>query len=117
MGKIAETEGLDGVSLECANSLNNGIDFFLKQLIGSCVELVRARSQNDQINTMTLQQKLSRKLIIGVQLQSQVHGQSGSTYPQFSSISLQDLKVVSELNPQLLGVNAPLLLEKMNSYG
>uniref|UniRef100_A0A0A9D8P2 Transcriptional coactivator Hfi1/Transcriptional adapter 1 n=1 Tax=Arundo donax TaxID=35708 RepID=A0A0A9D8P2_ARUDO len=116
MGKIAETEGLDGVSLECANSLNNGIDFFLKQLIGSCVELVRARSRNDRINPMILQHKLSGKLINGVQLQSQVHGQSGSTCPQISSISVQDLKAVSELNPQLLGVNGSLLLERMNSY-
>ncbi|XP_062219008.1 uncharacterized protein LOC133918903 [Phragmites australis] len=116
MGKMAETEGLDGVSLECANSLNNGIDFFLKKLIGSCIELVIAGSQYDRINPKALQQQLSRKLVRGLQLQSQVHGQSGSTCPQISSISLQDLKVVSQLNPQLLGVNASLLLEKMNPY-
>jgi len=116
MGRIAETEGLDGVSLDCANLLNNGTDLFLKHLIGSCIELVRARSQHDQINQMALKQQLSRKLINGVQLQNQVHGRSANTCPQISSISLQDFKAQSELNPQLLGVNSSLLLEKMNSY-
>ncbi|CAL4887989.1 unnamed protein product [Urochloa decumbens] len=116
MGRIAETEGLDGVSLDCANLLNNGIDLFLKQLIGSCIELVRSRSQHDRINQMSLKQQLSRNLINGVQLQNQVHGRSANTRPQISSISLQDFKALSELNPQLLGVNKSLLLEKMNSY-
>jgi len=116
MGRIAETEGLDGVSLECANSLNNGVDFFLKQLIGSCMELVSARSQHDRINHMALKQQLSQKLINGVQLQNQVHGRSATTCPQIRSVSLQDFKALSETNPQLLGVNASLVLEKMNSY-
>ncbi|OEL32753.1 hypothetical protein BAE44_0006229 [Dichanthelium oligosanthes] len=116
MGRIAEAEGLDGVSLDCANLLNNGIDLFLRQLIGSCIKLVRARSQHDRINQMALKQQLSQKLINGVQLQNQVHGRSANTCPQISSISLQDFKAISELNPQLLGVNASLLLEKMNSY-
>lgn len=116
--KIAETEGLDGVSIECSNLLNNAIDIFLKQLIGSCVELVRARAQNDRLKLMAVQQQLSQKLINGVRLQNQVHGQNGgtSTTRQISSVSLQDLKAVSEINPQLLGVNASLLLEKINSY-
>uniref|UniRef100_A0A804NRJ2 Transcriptional regulator of RNA polII SAGA subunit n=1 Tax=Zea mays TaxID=4577 RepID=A0A804NRJ2_MAIZE len=109
MGRIAETEGLDAVSLECANSLNNGVDFYLKYLIGSCIELVRARSQHDRINHMALKQQLSQKLINGVQLQNQVHGQSATTCPQISSVSLQDFKALSETIPQLLGVNASLL--------
>jgi len=116
MGRIAETEGLDGVSLDCANLLNNGTDLFLKRLIGSCIELVRARSRHDRMNQMALKQQLSRKLINGVQLQNQVHGRSANTCPQISSISLQDFKAQSELNPQLLGVKSSLLLEKMNSY-
>ncbi|KAF8758240.1 hypothetical protein HU200_010608 [Digitaria exilis] len=112
MGRIAETEGLDGVSLDCANLLNNGIDLFLKQLIGSCIKLVRARSQHDRINQMALKQQLSRKLINGVQLQNMVHGRNANTCPQISSISLQDFKALSELNPKLLGVSASVLLEK-----
>jgi hypothetical protein len=107
---------LDGVSLDCANLLNYGTDLFLKRLIGSCIQLVRARSQHDRINQMALKQQLSRKLINGAQLQNQVHGRSANTCPQISSISLQDFKAQSELNPQLLGVNSSLLLEKMNSY-
>lgn len=116
MRRIAETEGLDGVSLECANSLNNGVDFFLKQLIGSCITIVRARSQQNRINHMALKQHLSQKLINGVQLQNQVHGQSAITCPQIISVSSQDFKALSERNPQLLGVNTPLVLEKINSY-
>ncbi|CAD6244621.1 unnamed protein product [Miscanthus lutarioriparius] len=112
MGRIAETEGLDGVSLECANSLNNGVDFFLKQLIGSCMELVSARSQHDRINHMALKQQLSQKLINGVQLQKSGPWSSATTCPQIRSVSLQDFKALSETNPQLLEVNASLVLEK-----
>lgn len=41
--KRLEQEGLS-VSLECANLLNNGLDAFLKRLIGPCVEIARLQS-------------------------------------------------------------------------
>ncbi|KAL5215117.1 hypothetical protein ABZP36_004269 [Zizania latifolia] len=61
MEKIAEAEGLEGVSIECANLLNNGVDVFLKQLIGSCVQLVGTRSQHGKLSHMSLKQELRRQ--------------------------------------------------------
>jgi hypothetical protein len=116
MDKIAESEGLEGVSIECANLLNNGIDAFIKQLIGSCVELVTAGSQLGKLRNQALKQQLRRKLINGVSLQNHIPGQGSIVPSETNSISLQDLKAVMELNPCLLGVNASLLLEKINSY-
>ncbi|CAL5017991.1 unnamed protein product [Urochloa decumbens] len=116
MDKIAESEGLEGVSIGCANLLNNGIDVFIKQLIGSCSELVTARSQRGKLRNEALKQHLRRKLINGVSLQNHIPGQGGIIPPETNSISMQDLKAVMELNPRLLGVNASLLLEKINSY-
>lgn len=116
MDKIAESEGLEGVSIECANLLNNGIDVFMKQLIGSCIELVTSRSQHGKLRNEALKQQLCRKFINGVSLQNHIPGQGGIIPPETNSISMQDLKAVMELNPRLLGVNASLLLEKINSY-
>ncbi|XP_062225297.1 uncharacterized protein LOC133923978 [Phragmites australis] len=112
MEKMAKTEGVEGVSIECANLLNNGIDVLMKQLIRSCVELVRARSQHDKLRHAALKQQLCRKLN-GV---SHIPGQGAIIPPETNSISMQDLKAVMELNPRLLGVNVSLLLEKINSY-
>ena len=116
MDQIAESEGLEGASIECANLLNNGIDAFIKQLIGSCVELVTARSQLGILRNQVLKQQLRRKLVNGVSLQNHIPGQGCIVPSETNSISIQDLKAVMELNPRLLGVNASLLLEKMNSY-
>uniref|UniRef100_A0A0D9W363 Transcriptional coactivator Hfi1/Transcriptional adapter 1 n=1 Tax=Leersia perrieri TaxID=77586 RepID=A0A0D9W363_9ORYZ len=116
MEKIAEAEGLEGVSVECANLLNNGVDVFLKQLIGSCVQLVGTRSQLGKLSHASLKQQLSRKLLNGVSLKNHVHGQGIIIPAGTNSISIQDLKAVSELSPHLLGVNASLLREKINSY-
>lgn len=116
MEKTAEVEGLEGVSIECANLLNNGVDVFLKQLIGSCVELAGTGCQHGKLSHAALKQKLFRKLINGVSLQNQAHMQGGITPPGTRSISMQDLKTVSELNPHLLGRNASVLLEKINSH-
>uniref|UniRef100_A0A0D9ZIE8 Transcriptional coactivator Hfi1/Transcriptional adapter 1 n=1 Tax=Oryza glumipatula TaxID=40148 RepID=A0A0D9ZIE8_9ORYZ len=116
MEKIAEAAGLEGVSVECANLLNNGVDVFLKQLIGSCVQLVGTRSQLGKLSHASLKQQLSHKLINGISLKNHVHGQGIIIPTGPNSISIQDLKAVSELSPHLLGVNASLLREKINSY-
>ncbi|ONM18632.1 hypothetical protein Zm00014a_020701 [Zea mays] len=116
LDKMAGASGLEGVSIECANLLNNGIDVFMKQLIGSCVELVRARSRHGKLRHDALKQQMCRKLINGVSVHTHVSGQSSIIPPETNSISMQDLKAVIELNPCLLGINASLLLEKINSY-
>lgn len=116
MDKVAGANGLEGVSIECANLLNSDIDVFMKQLIGSCIELVRARSRHGKLRHETLKQQLCRKLINGVSVHNHVPGQSSVIPPETNSISMQDLKAVIELNPCLLGINASLLHEKINSY-
>lgn len=114
MEKTAQMDGLEGVSVECADLLNHGVDVFLKKLIGSCVELVRARSQHGKLSHVALKQQLCRKLVNGASLQNHTHMQGGIIHPGANSISMQDLKAVSELNPRLLGVNISGLLEKIN---
>nr|KYP37899.1 hypothetical protein KK1_040881 [Cajanus cajan]KYP37900.1 hypothetical protein KK1_040882 [Cajanus cajan] len=76
MEQIATVQGLGSVSMECANTLNNVLDVYLKRLIRSCIDLVGARSP--------------------------------------VSVSLRDFKVAMELNPQQLGEDWPLQLEKIS---
>ncbi|CBI20763.3 unnamed protein product, partial [Vitis vinifera] len=80
MEQIAGGQGLGGVSMECANMLNNMLDVYLKRLIKSCVD--------GPIEVIQEQRPLC-------------------------SISLLDFKVAMELNPQQLGEDWPLLLEKI----
>ncbi|KAK9946770.1 hypothetical protein M0R45_012216 [Rubus argutus] len=82
MEQIAAAQGLGGVSMECANMLNNVLDVYLKRLIKSCVELVGARSALEPKKNAAQKQ--------------QIQG-----------------KVAMELNPQQLGEDWPLLLEKI----
>ncbi|KAL0716208.1 hypothetical protein Bca4012_065530 [Brassica carinata] len=42
MESIAVAHGLEGVSMECANTLNTMLDVYLKKLIRSCTHLVGA---------------------------------------------------------------------------
>jgi hypothetical protein len=118
--KVAGANGLEGVSIECANLLNNGIDVFMKQLIGSCIELVRARSRHGKLRHETLKQQLCRKLINGVSVHNHVPGQSSVIPPETNSISMQDLKAVIEFHhlftwpPYLQG--APLVLGLSKQY-
>ncbi|XP_068653054.1 uncharacterized protein [Aristolochia californica] len=120
MEQIAGTEGLDKVSLDCANLLNNGLDTYLKQLIRSCVELVGARSGLELIKHSVYKQLPPGKIINGAWPGNHMHMQSSSApmegiqdYRNSCPISLLDFKVAMELNPQQLGEDWPLLLEKI----
>ncbi|CAL1385265.1 unnamed protein product [Linum trigynum] len=129
MEQIAVSQGLGGVSMECANMLNNMLDVYLKRMIKSCVELVGARAPQDQRKQQAglKQQFLPGKVVNGVWPSSNhLHMQNASgslevmqeqQRPQ-CSISLRDFKVAMELNPQQLGEDWPLLLERicMQSY-
>ncbi|KAF8389392.1 hypothetical protein HHK36_026087 [Tetracentron sinense] len=120
MEHIAREQGLEGVSTDCANLLNNGLDVYLKRLIRSCSELVGGRSGHDPMKHPAYNQKPHGKLINGVlpghhyQIQSS-SGPFESMREQktYCPISLQDFKVAMELNPQQLGEDWPLLLEKI----
>ncbi|PKA52854.1 hypothetical protein AXF42_Ash001835 [Apostasia shenzhenica] len=123
MEKIAVLHGVGGVSLDCASLLNKGLDVYLKRLIKSGMELARTRAVNESMKLPFLTQQSLGKPINGIWPGNPMHIQS-SGYEVIDYkhgirnhyvISLQDLKVATELNPQQLGEDWPLLLEKISS--
>lgn len=81
-------EGMEGEGLEVsagfANSLNAGLNVFLKRLIKPCLELAASRSSS-----------------------------RGEVCCSSSSISMEDFKVAMELNPLILGEDWSTKLEKI----
>lgn len=120
MEQIAAAQGLGEVSTECANLLNNRLDVYLKRLIKSCMELVRSRSNHEPITYPLHKQQFQGKAVNGMWPNNHLHMQSSGGPPEAlqeqrsrSSVSLLDFKVAMELNPQQLGEDWPLLLEKI----
>lgn len=118
MEQIAAAQGLGGVTTECANTLNNMLDVYLKRLIRSCLELVGARSTNDTSTYAVQKQQTHGKLINDLWSSNHLHMQSGGPPLEEQrvqhTVSLVDFKVAMELNPQQLGEDWPLLLEKIS---
>lgn len=121
MEQIAAAQGLEGVSTDCANLLNNGLDVYLKGLISSCVNLVAARSGHEPKTNKKHQSPM--KLVNGVRpghlYQMQNSGRPLEVVPEHRPhcpISLQDFRVAMELNPQQLGEDWPLLLERICTH-
>ncbi|ERN07378.1 uncharacterized protein LOC18435597 [Amborella trichopoda] len=119
---IAEVEGLQGVTMDCANLLNNGLDTYLKKLIRSCIELAGSRSGHEQMKQVVQKQQVHGGKLVqginGVWPNHLMHIQSASgsveEVKNWSPISLLDFKVAMELNPQQLGEDWPLQLEKIS---
>ncbi|XVE97253.1 hypothetical protein REPUB_Repub03eG0004600 [Reevesia pubescens] len=123
MEQIAAAQGLGEVSMECASMLNNMLDVYLKKLIRSCVDLVGSRSTRELRKHSAHKQQPQGKLVNGMWPSNHLHMQSSSgptevlqEQGQRCSISLLDFKVAMELNPQQLGEDWPLLLEKICMY-
>ncbi|MED6159616.1 hypothetical protein PIB30_043904 [Stylosanthes scabra] len=121
MQQIAMVQGLGGVSVECANMLNNMVDVYLKRLIKSCVDLVGARTTNQSRKPLVSKQQIQGKVMNGIWPNdlSHVHSVGGLVEPEPEhrppcSVSLHDFKVAMQLNPQQLGEDWPLLLEKIS---
>ncbi|MED6159629.1 hypothetical protein PIB30_043917 [Stylosanthes scabra] len=121
MQQIAMVQGLGGVSVECANMLNNMVDVYLKRLIKSCVDLVGARTTNQLRKPLVSKQQIQGKVMNGIWPNdlSHVHSVGGLVEPEPEhrppcSVSLHDFKVALQLNPQQLGEDWPLLLEKIS---
>ncbi|CAL5350406.1 unnamed protein product [Camellia sinensis] len=120
MEQIALVQGLGGVSMDSANMLNNMLDVYLTQLIGSCVELVGLTAGYELKRLPAHKHQIQSKLSNGMWPCNHLHMQSSGA-PQEAmeeqrphcSISLLDFKVAMELNPQQLGEDWPLLLEKI----
>uniref|UniRef100_A0A0A9DHH4 Transcriptional regulator of RNA polII, SAGA, subunit n=1 Tax=Arundo donax TaxID=35708 RepID=A0A0A9DHH4_ARUDO len=120
MEKAAETLGLLGVTMDCAELLNSSLDKYLKNLIRLSVELIGASVQRDARKGMPYKQQAYGKQINGVRLPNHVHMHSGSRPSGAANeirsnqlISLNDFKVAMQLNPQQLGEDWPVLLEKI----
>ncbi|KAK6136924.1 hypothetical protein DH2020_029330 [Rehmannia glutinosa] len=83
-----------GISMECANLLNNGLDVFLKRLIEPCIAIAGSRHTDSRI--------LGR--------------QSNGLLPGRFDVSMLDFRVAMESNPRLLGENWSTQLEKICHY-
>ncbi|XP_044496515.1 uncharacterized protein LOC123218928 [Mangifera indica] len=119
MQQIAAAEGLEGISVDCANLLNLGLDIYLKRLIRSSIELVRGRCGHDLMvkNISKYHNHTKRN---GVFLGYNFHMQSNSRPLEEMHecrhnllTSLQDFKLAMWLKPQQLGEDWPLILEKI----
>ncbi|XP_044470940.1 uncharacterized protein LOC123199950 [Mangifera indica] len=120
MEQIAAAQGLGTVSLECANTLNTMLDVYLKKLIQSCVELVGSRSAHEPRKHIINKQQIQGRVINGIWPSNHFHVQNSSRHLEIMqnqrpqcSISLLDFRVAMELNPQQLGEDWPLLLDKI----
>ncbi|KAJ4966437.1 hypothetical protein NE237_018286 [Protea cynaroides] len=99
-----EMEGV-GISLDGANLLNNGLDAFLKRLIKPCMELAGSRTGHEHMN----------------QINGQIIPSLNGAWPdrfiprpsRSISASLLDFRVAMELNPQLLGEDRSIHLERV----
>ncbi|XP_004498576.1 uncharacterized protein [Cicer arietinum] len=121
MEQIAMVQGLGGVSMECTSVLNSVLDVYLKRLIKSCVDLVGARSANEPTKLPISQKQIQGKVINGMLPHNHLHVQSAGKLVESEpehrsqlSVSLHDFKVAMELNPQQLGEDWPLHLEKIS---
>lgn len=108
MDQLASTQGLQGVSMDCARVLNNGLDSYLKNLIRSVAEPMKSSSINHQAHFRPL-----NGVSPGYQYQIQRRMQGRE---RKRPISLRDLTVAMELNPRLLGDDWPVLLEKICTH-
>ncbi|XP_074585554.1 uncharacterized protein LOC141841308 [Curcuma longa] len=112
--KITQAQDLEGVTLDCANLLNMALDAYLKRLIRSCIELIGERNSHlsvkKQIHNLLPHSMSYSSGWIGnnTQVQGGIEASEGKHV-----LNMLDFKVVMELNPQLLGEDWPLLLEKV----
>ncbi|CAN8314969.1 unnamed protein product [Cochlearia groenlandica] len=117
MENIAVAQGLGGVSMECASTLNNMLDLYLKKLIKSCNDVVGDRSTNDR--DLGKQSLDKNKIVNGVwpsnnSLQIQTHDRVSDVTEDRPSVSVLDFRTAMELNPQQLGKNWPTLRERIS---
>ncbi|KAM3004261.1 hypothetical protein FF2_034534 [Malus domestica] len=101
-----EKEGIS-VAVDCANLLNNGLDAYLKRLMEPCIRLAGTRHGSDHLKQLGGSYPYnsgSNGMSIGRHMQRETK----STYATMS-----DFSASVELNPQMLGVDWPIQLEKI----
>lgn len=114
LSRRLEIEGL-GLSVDYITSLNNGLDAYLKRMIKPCLELARSRRGNNKSRgTKNNIGVTSNNFQLGVN--GLWHGEDMQSSSQCYSASMLDFKVAMQSNPQLLGVDWPVQLEKICIY-
>ncbi|KAJ4716169.1 Transcriptional coactivator Hfi1/Transcriptional adapter 1 [Melia azedarach] len=101
--RLEQKLGMEGisVSMDCVNLLNNGLDAYLKRLIGPCISLAGSRCHNEQ-------SKQNDQLIPGV------HRMRYMQRPEKSiDATMLDFRAAMELEPKVLGEDWPIQLEKI----
>ncbi|KAL1215820.1 hypothetical protein V5N11_024353 [Cardamine amara subsp. amara] len=87
-------EGLK-ISMDSVSLLNSGLDAFMRRLIEPCLSLANTRCGNERVREMNYQYtQQSRRL---------------------STVSMSDFRASMELNPQILGEEWPIHMEKICS--
>nr|KYP75297.1 hypothetical protein KK1_008016 [Cajanus cajan] len=99
-----EKEGLT-VSVDCVNLLNNALDSYLKRLIESFMDLAGSRSGNEHVRQQ------NRQLVTGSNVL--LPGRCMQTATRSTVASALDFRLAMELNPQVLGPDWPIQLEKI----
>lgn len=123
MQQIATAHGIEGVSMDCVNLLNGGLNAYLKQLIRSSVELVGTRCGHDLVENKIHKHHSHGKLVNGVVPDYHFHVGNGNRPSDDMArqrcnfpLSLLDFKVAMWLKPEQLGEAWPLLLEKICTH-
>lgn len=99
-----EKEGL-AVTVDCVNLLNNSLDAYLKRLIESSIGLAGSRCGNEH------QRQLNGRSVPGSNVL--LPGRYKQTVTNSTCASLSDFHNAMELNPQILGPDWPIQLEKI----
>ncbi|ESW15096.1 hypothetical protein PHAVU_007G043700 [Phaseolus vulgaris] len=99
-----EKEGLS-VTVDCVNLLNNALDSYLKRLIESFMDLAGSRCGNEQHAQRNRQLATSSNVLLSRRCMQKATGSACA--------SLSDFRLAMELNPQVLGPDWPIQLEKI----
>lgn len=99
-----EEEGMN-ISVDCVNLLNNGLDTYLKQLIEPCMALAGSRCGNEHLK------QVSGHFMPG--LNGMLPGRHMQRPRRSVYASMSDFCAAMELNPQILGGDWPIQLEKI----
>ncbi|PON90570.1 Transcriptional coactivator [Trema orientale] len=100
-----EMEGL-GISVDCVNLLNNGLDAYLKRLIEPCMRLAGSRHGNEHLK------QLNGRFIRGLN-GAVVPGRHAQCQLTSTCASLLDFRAAMEFNPHALGEDWAIQLEKI----
>ncbi|KAL3843866.1 hypothetical protein ACJIZ3_001269 [Penstemon smallii] len=142
-GELPDTESLSGrlekklasegvgISMDCANLMNNSLDVFMKRLIEPCLGMagsvstdprILGRQSNNNNQMMSVSgSRFKDPRILGKQssnkMVSRLNGTLQQKLLQPTNVSMLDFRVAMESNPRVLGQDCYTQLEKICHYG